>query len=113
MTKFKVPASLPKVAPGEAQPPPGPQQESQKPKERRPIHPGLGFNRLCLKCGTHLAFREPEFAQDPLPLSRPFNEVWLSFCECGIWTMNQRGEIRWVRYSSGIVRPGEGEVFAP
>jgi hypothetical protein len=113
MTKFKVPASLPSGAPGGPKAQPEPQQELLKPRERKPIHPGLDYKRRCLKCETFLVFREIGFTDEPSPLSRPFSQMWSAFCECGVWMMDQRGQIRWIRYSSGLVRPGDGEVFAP
>ena len=116
MAKFKVPASVPKepkVATAGAQPQTEPQQEPPKTRERKPIHPGIDTIKQCLKCGTYLAFREVSFAHDAPPLARPFAWMAMAFCDCGIWTMDQREQIRWIRYSSGIVRVGQGEVYAP
>jgi len=90
-----------------------PQPKPPKVKERKSIHPGLEINGRCLKCDTFLAFHEPSLSEAYATLTAPFGSVALAFCECGIWTRDQRSRIRWVRYSSGLVRPGEGEVFSP
>jgi hypothetical protein len=113
MAKFKttIGKGSNKGATAGAQPQAEPQPEPPKAKERKAIHPGLAMNNRCLKCGTFLAFHEPSLSE--ATLTAPFGSVALAFCECGIWTRDQKARIRWIRYSSGQVTPGDGEVFAP
>lgn len=114
MTKFKTTiGKVDKGATAGAQPQAEPQEEAPKIKERKPIHPGLTIQSRCLKCATFLTFHDVSSSDVYVPLAAPFGTMAMAFCECGIWTRDQNGRIRWIRYSSGLVRPGEGEVFAP
>jgi len=99
-------------------PPPGPfAQEPPKPekaKGRKAIHPGLELTtRRCLKCSAFLHFRVYAVDEQDLVLLAPFIHVKIAYCECGIWTMDSRDRIRWIRYSSGEAVPGGGPLYAP
>lgn len=109
MSKFKV--GVGKGAELGAQPPAQPQEKKEK--ERKPIHPGLEGQHRCRKCGTFLAFHLVALSDIYQPLVKPFGKMEMAFCECGIWTRDERDRIRWMRYSSGQVEVAGGEVFAP
>lgn len=110
MTIIKVPGNGAKQ--GGVSPPAEPQQEEKKPRERKPIHPGLDVGPRCRKCETFIVFEELMLDRGGFTM-RPFQAMFTAFCDCGIWTRDQRNRIRWIRYSSGQVEIGGGEVFAP
>ena len=70
--------------------PPKPEKKS---KDRKIIHPGLerlATSDRCLKCNWYLDW-----------FSAGFNKcLSIAVCDCGIWVMTGRLEIRWMRFSS-------------
>lgn len=112
MAIIKIPADSNGAQQGGVSPPAEPKQEEKKPRERKAIHPGLESSQQCRKCGHFVVFQEMNLEHSGFVM-RPFEEMFVAFCDCGLWTKDQRGQIRWIRYSSGPVEIGGGEVYAP
>jgi hypothetical protein len=96
MSEFKVKVGRLKPAKAGAKPPP----------ERKAIHPGLqqiATDIQCLKCG---AFLEWSAFGRHATLS-------VTACSCGLWFMDEKLKIRWIRWSSASFFSDGREVFSP
>lgn len=89
----------------------GREEDARPPREKKPrkriaIHPGLvqvGKSDRCLRCDRYLDW-------DGVGLHRTLS---VAICECGIWLMTSRLEVRWLRFSSEPFMIGTGPVYAP
>jgi hypothetical protein len=75
-----------------------------KVRERKPVHPGLlkmGITLRCSKCEGFLGFSEKRVAM-----------LEVAACECGLWLMNEKRQVRWVRWTSELFMPSTGPIFS-
>lgn len=80
----------------------------EAPRERKVIHPGLdkltmsGTTR-CRKCGFY-----PEWGA-----FGKNGTMSVGACQCGLWFMDEKLRIRWIRWSSMPFFEGEDKLYAP
>jgi hypothetical protein len=103
MTRFSVPMGGGK---------PESKAETKKYKKRA-IHPGLVRYAIGIECQACKSFLDFQFSVHREISAGSGPPIRIASCECGLWFEINNKTIRFIRFSSGPVEVGGGEIFTP